>query len=247
MLGGAEINRYRAFIILVTVEDRRVVTWVMMYRTSFGTQVRAIIRKPRRWPRPAASTWHRVNALTFAFGSGLAGAAGVMDNWASRRLLLPGHGHADGRRRLCVVVVEWSASAARSGRCFRRASSVRLTGWSRPATTTSWPERCGVWGGDHDHYPQAQRPACAEGALSDVRVSVASRSRAIYLAFFALIMRAPLLALLDPFWLNRIAKYLVFGMLGVAMASSGGATAASSIWGRACFSVPAPTCWRCRR
>ena len=40
---------------------------------------------------------------------------------------------------------------------------------------------------------------------------------AIYLAFFALIMCAPLL--LDPFWLNRIAKYLVFGMLGVALRS----------------------------
>jgi urea transport system permease protein len=43
---------------------------------------------------------------------------------------------------------------------------------------------------------------------------------AIYLAFFALIMCAPLL--LDPFWLNRIAKYLVFGMLGVAVALSWG-------------------------
>jgi urea transport system permease protein len=43
---------------------------------------------------------------------------------------------------------------------------------------------------------------------------------AIYLAFFAFIMCAPLL--LDPFWLNRIAKYLVFGMLGVAVALSWG-------------------------
>src|ERR1700678_1217287 len=43
---------------------------------------------------------------------------------------------------------------------------------------------------------------------------------AIYLAFFALIMCAPLL--LDPFWLNRIAKYLVFGMLGIAVAVSWG-------------------------
>jgi urea transport system permease protein len=42
----------------------------------------------------------------------------------------------------------------------------------------------------------------------------------IYLAFFVLIMCAPLL--LDPFWLNRIAKYLVFGMLGVAVALSWG-------------------------
>src|SRR5580693_5814145 len=43
---------------------------------------------------------------------------------------------------------------------------------------------------------------------------------AVYLAFFALIMCAPLI--LDPFWLNRIAKYLVFGMLGVAVALSWG-------------------------
>src|SRR5216683_932739 len=43
---------------------------------------------------------------------------------------------------------------------------------------------------------------------------------AIYLAFFALIMCTPMV--LDPFWLNRIAKYLVFGMLGVAVALSWG-------------------------
>jgi urea transport system permease protein len=38
--------------------------------------------------------------------------------------------------------------------------------------------------------------------------------------FVALILAAP--AVLDPFWLNRIAKYLVFGMLGVAIALSWG-------------------------
>jgi urea transport system permease protein len=43
---------------------------------------------------------------------------------------------------------------------------------------------------------------------------------AIYVAFVALIMCAPLL--LEPFWLNRIAKYIVFGMLGVAVALSWG-------------------------
>src|ERR1700712_1450275 len=41
-----------------------------------------------------------------------------------------------------------------------------------------------------------------------------------YLAFVAAILCAPLL--LDPFWLNRIAKYLVYGMLGVAVALSWG-------------------------
>src|SRR3984893_690168 len=43
---------------------------------------------------------------------------------------------------------------------------------------------------------------------------------AIYLAFFAFIMCAPLV--LEPFWLNRIAKYLVCGMLGIAVALSWG-------------------------
>ncbi len=42
----------------------------------------------------------------------------------------------------------------------------------------------------------------------------------IYLAVVVLIMCAPLV--LDSFWLNRIAKYLVFGMLGIAVALSWG-------------------------
>ncbi|AVT13652.1 urea ABC transporter permease subunit UrtC [Paracidovorax avenae] len=39
---------------------------------------------------------------------------------------------------------------------------------------------------------------------------------AAYGAFLLLVALAPLV--LDPFWLNRIAKYLVYGMLGVAIA-----------------------------
>jgi urea transport system permease protein len=76
MIGGAEINRYRAFIIVVTA-ILTVVTWVMMYRTSFGTQVRAIIRNPKMAAACGIDV-SRINALTFAFGSGLAGIAGVM-------------------------------------------------------------------------------------------------------------------------------------------------------------------------
>jgi urea transport system permease protein len=76
MLGGAEINRYRAFIILVTA-ILTFVTWVMMYRTSFGTQVRAIIRNPKMAAACGIDV-SRINAWTFAFGSGLAGVAGVM-------------------------------------------------------------------------------------------------------------------------------------------------------------------------
>jgi urea transport system permease protein len=75
-IGGQEINIYRAFIIVVTFAVT-LLTWLIMYRTSIGMQVRAIIRN-----RPMAAACgidtERVNALTFAFGSGLAGVAGVM-------------------------------------------------------------------------------------------------------------------------------------------------------------------------
>jgi urea transport system permease protein len=43
---------------------------------------------------------------------------------------------------------------------------------------------------------------------------------AVYAVFILMIMLAPLF--LEPFWLNRIAKYLVFGMLGIAVAMSWG-------------------------
>ena len=76
MIGGAEINRYRAFIIVVTA-ILTAATWLIMYRTSFGTQVRAIIRNPKMAAACGIDV-SRVNALTFALGSGLAGVAGVM-------------------------------------------------------------------------------------------------------------------------------------------------------------------------
>jgi urea transport system permease protein len=76
MIGGAEINRYRTFIILVTAV-LALATWFIIYRTSIGTQVRAIIRNPKMAAACGIDV-ARVNSLTFAFGSGLAGVAGVM-------------------------------------------------------------------------------------------------------------------------------------------------------------------------
>ncbi|WP_454617709.1 urea ABC transporter permease subunit UrtB [Bradyrhizobium cenepequi] len=73
---GADINRYRTFIILVTA-ILALVTWFIIYRTAVGTQVRAIIRNPKMAAACGIDVT-RVNALTFAFGSGLAGVAGVM-------------------------------------------------------------------------------------------------------------------------------------------------------------------------
>ena len=73
---GAGINAYRLFIIGVTVV-LSLVTWLLMYRTSAGIQVRAIMRNPAMAAACGIDT-QRVNALTFAYGSGLAGVAGVM-------------------------------------------------------------------------------------------------------------------------------------------------------------------------
>jgi urea transport system permease protein len=73
---GEAINLYRLFIIAVTAV-LTVVTWLLMYRTNFGIQVRAIMRNPAMAAACGIDT-QRINALTFAYGSGLAGIAGVM-------------------------------------------------------------------------------------------------------------------------------------------------------------------------
>jgi urea transport system permease protein len=75
-IGGAGINRYRLFIIVVTA-ILALLTWFIVYRTTMGTQVRAIIRNPKMAAACGIDVT-RVNALTFALGSGLAGVAGVM-------------------------------------------------------------------------------------------------------------------------------------------------------------------------
>jgi urea transport system permease protein len=75
-VAGAEVNTYRSFIILVTVVFTAL-TWAILYRTPIGTQVRAIMRN-RQMAAACGVDVGRVNALTFAYGSGLAGVAGVM-------------------------------------------------------------------------------------------------------------------------------------------------------------------------
>jgi len=75
-IGGVEINTYRTFIIFVTLVFT-LITWAILFRTPVGTQVRAIIRN-RQMAAACGVNVERMNALTFAFGSGLAGVAGVM-------------------------------------------------------------------------------------------------------------------------------------------------------------------------
>jgi urea transport system permease protein len=52
-------------------------TWLLLYRTPIGMQVRAIIRNSKMAAACGVDV-DRVNAVIFAFGSGLAGIAGVM-------------------------------------------------------------------------------------------------------------------------------------------------------------------------
>jgi urea transport system permease protein len=75
-VAGDQVNIYRLFIILVTVA-LTLLTWLLMYRTDLGIQVRAIMRNPRMASACGIDV-QRINALTFAYGSGLAGVAGVM-------------------------------------------------------------------------------------------------------------------------------------------------------------------------
>ena len=73
---GVDINVNRAIIIAIALL-LTALTWFIMYRLPIGTQVRAIMRNPKMAAACGIDV-ERVNALTFAYGSGLAGVAGVM-------------------------------------------------------------------------------------------------------------------------------------------------------------------------
>ncbi|AVT10534.1 urea ABC transporter permease subunit UrtB [Paracidovorax avenae] len=75
-VGGVAINAYRAFIVASTAV-LTLGTWFLLYRTTVGMQVRAIIRNPRMAAACGIDV-QRVNAWTFACGAGLAGVAGVL-------------------------------------------------------------------------------------------------------------------------------------------------------------------------
>ncbi len=73
---GVDVNINRAIIIVIALL-LTALTWFLMYRLPIGTQVRAIMRNPKMAAACGIDV-ERVNALTFAYGSGLAGVAGVM-------------------------------------------------------------------------------------------------------------------------------------------------------------------------
>ena len=73
---GVDINVNRTIIIVIALL-LTALTWFIMYRLPIGTQVRAVMRNPKMAAACGIDV-ERVNALTFAYGSGLAGVAGVM-------------------------------------------------------------------------------------------------------------------------------------------------------------------------
>ena len=75
-IAGADINIYRTMIIVVALLFTAL-TWVLMYRTPVGMQLRAIMRNPQMAAACGIDV-DRMNALAFAYGSGLAGVAGVL-------------------------------------------------------------------------------------------------------------------------------------------------------------------------
>jgi len=75
-IAGTDVSVYRTFIIVVALALAGL-TWFLMYRTPLGVQVRAIMRNPQMAAACGIDV-DRINALTFAYGSGLAGVAGVM-------------------------------------------------------------------------------------------------------------------------------------------------------------------------
>lgn len=76
MIGDFVLQPYRTFIILISIV-LAAVTWFLMYRTRIGQQVRAIMRN-KEMAAACGIDVKKVNAMTFAYGSGLAGIAGVM-------------------------------------------------------------------------------------------------------------------------------------------------------------------------
>ena len=69
-------QRLSTFIIFITAV-LTVITWVILFRTIFGMQLRAIMRN-RQMAAACGIDVQRINALAFAYGSGIAGVAGVM-------------------------------------------------------------------------------------------------------------------------------------------------------------------------
>lgn len=73
---GAHISSYRLFIILFSVL-MLIGTWYLLFRTEFGTKLRAVIQNTEI-SRCYGISAGQVYAVTFAYGAGLAAVAGAL-------------------------------------------------------------------------------------------------------------------------------------------------------------------------
>ncbi len=162
-VGGVQVNAFRSFIIIVTL-ILTLFTWLLMYRTSIGIQVRAIMRNSRMAAACGIDV-DRINALTFAYGSGLAGVAGVLISGfktvfpdMGTPMVVDGVPGRGGRRcrqpgRFCLF--------RRSARADQRRDGLLLQRHPRP--------RGGVRVRDPHHHDEAAWPVRAERAVRHER------------------------------------------------------------------------------
>lgn len=100
-MGFLHMSGLRLFIMIVSV-GLMFITWFLIYRTRWGIQVRAVMQDKEMAASFGIDT-SRVYSLTFAYGAGLAGAAGSM--FGALKTLFPDMGSSYIVEAFLVVVV----------------------------------------------------------------------------------------------------------------------------------------------
>lgn len=100
-IGFIHLAGLRVFIILVAL-GLLALTWYLMYRTTWGIQVRAVMQDKEMAASFGIDT-DKIYGLTFAYGAGLAGAAGAM--FGALKTLFPDMGSGYVVEAFLVVVV----------------------------------------------------------------------------------------------------------------------------------------------
>jgi len=75
-IGGVVMSNYRIFVIIFSLAVLAA-TWALMTRTEFGMKLRAVIQN-RRISECYGIEAKNIYSITFAYGAGLAGVAGVL-------------------------------------------------------------------------------------------------------------------------------------------------------------------------
>lgn len=75
-IGGVVMSNYRIFVIFFSIAVLAA-TWALMTRTEFGMKLRAVIQN-RRISECYGIEANKIYSITFAYGAGLAGIAGVL-------------------------------------------------------------------------------------------------------------------------------------------------------------------------